>query len=131
MITQLLAHPILAWATTWLVHSTLLLGGVYLFERLRPHSAPRLREHLWRVAVFISLISASAVSFDFASYPAKRFEITQVEVMPADIDTEPAVAKRCVGQGDARRITFDSASRVAELGPLDRGARWKPLDATI
>ncbi len=92
MTAQWLGHPILAWATTWLVHSTLLLGAVWLFEILRPHSAPRLREHLWRIAVFISLISASAVSFDFASYPTKRFEITQVEVMPGEIKTDPARA---------------------------------------
>ena len=93
MMVQWLAHPFLAWATTWLFHSTLLLGAVWLFERLRPHSAPRLREHLWRVAIFVSLISASAVSSDFASYPTTRFEITQIDVPPGEIETEPKPAR--------------------------------------
>ena len=134
MIAQLLAHPILAWATTWLVHSTLLLGGVYLFERLRPHSAPRLREHLWRVAVFISLISASAVSFDFASYPAKRFEITQVEVTPGEIDTEPAVAvppRAPAGDSRAEPSAVAPTPEAAAENGVEFGKVIKPSPAWI
>ncbi len=67
MTTQL-TYPALLWLLNWLLHSSLLLSAAWLFETLKPNSAPRLREWLWRVALVFSLVSASAATLGLSVY---------------------------------------------------------------
>lgn len=117
MMTQWFAHPVLAWALTWLTHSTLLLGAVWLFERLWPQSTPRLREFLWRVAILASLVSASAVAANFTSYTTQRIEIPQVQVLRGDADIDPlpvAAPQPAIDDSGAQvRIDLEDAAVVS------------------
>ena len=53
-----LAFVALAWLGTYLVHSTLLLGGVWLLTK-RVFRAPRIGERMWRLAMVGGVITAS------------------------------------------------------------------------
>ena len=75
MITDLLTNPVMTWVFNWVLHSTLLLGGVYFFEKVRPKTAPKTREYLWRAALILSFVSASLVTNGVLLNP-----YTQVEV---------------------------------------------------
>ena len=55
---DLLVHLASIWLLNYLVHSTLLLGGVWLLTRLRPWS-PSVREVLWKTALLGSLVTAT------------------------------------------------------------------------
>ncbi len=52
-------QEVLAWIGTYLVHSTLLLGGAWLITRRLPNLAPRLQERVWRLAMLGGLVTAS------------------------------------------------------------------------
>lgn len=49
----------MSWLATYLLHSTLLLGGTWLALRIARNASPRLREALWRTALFSGLATAS------------------------------------------------------------------------
>lgn len=52
--------PIAGWLLTFLVHSTIWLGGVALFLRLQPSASAGLRDFLWRAALVASLVTPTA-----------------------------------------------------------------------
>lgn len=52
--------PIVSWLATLLLHSTLWLGGVALFLKLRPGAPAALRDLLWRAALAASLLTPTA-----------------------------------------------------------------------
>lgn len=54
-----LSAGVVSWLLTYLLHSTLLLGGTWLLLRLRP-MRPEWEETLWKVAAFGALITATA-----------------------------------------------------------------------
>lgn len=56
-----IAAPIISWIATYLLHSTCLLGGVWLLLRLRPGTGPSAREILWKMALIGGLISTPAL----------------------------------------------------------------------
>ncbi|MGD8380323.1 MAG: hypothetical protein PVI56_12020, partial [Gammaproteobacteria bacterium] len=56
---NILMMPLGDWLLTWFVHSVLLIGIVWLIERLRPGMAPRLRLWLWRGALAGALLTAT------------------------------------------------------------------------
>lgn len=67
-MTHLLAHAsgaisagVVSWLLTYLVHSTLLLGGTWVFLRLRP-LRPEWEETLWKLATFGAVLTAAAHS---------------------------------------------------------------------
>lgn len=51
---------IAGWLLTFLVHSTVWLGGAALFLRARPRASAGLRDFLWRAALVASLITPTA-----------------------------------------------------------------------
>ncbi|MGD2131640.1 MAG: M56 family metallopeptidase [Maricaulaceae bacterium] len=53
------ATNVLLWLATYAVHSTLLLGGVWAFERLWKRASPALLATLWRAALVAGVASAS------------------------------------------------------------------------
>ncbi|MEW6072102.1 MAG: M56 family metallopeptidase, partial [Planctomycetota bacterium] len=54
-----LATFALAWVGTYLVHSTLLLGGIWIFARGRGARAPRLLERLWTFGLLAGIATAT------------------------------------------------------------------------
>ena len=52
------AQAVLALATTYLMHSTILLGGVWLLVRLSRTSSHTLEEKLWKLAAVLGLLTA-------------------------------------------------------------------------
>ncbi len=50
---------VLAWAATYAIHSTLLIGGVALLVRLRQSLSPTSRDLLWKIALLGPLATAS------------------------------------------------------------------------
>jgi beta-lactamase regulating signal transducer with metallopeptidase domain len=52
--------PIAGWLLTFLVHSTIWLGGAALFLRLQPRASAGLRDFLWRAALVASLVTPTA-----------------------------------------------------------------------
>jgi hypothetical protein len=61
-MTNELSVAVWLWLVTYTLHSSLLLGGVWLFERLRRDASPALRETLWRAALFGALATATLQS---------------------------------------------------------------------
>src|SRR4029077_10271419 len=49
----------LSWGVTYLVHSTLLLGGVWIFLKLHRRAGHSLRETLWKTALVGGVVTAS------------------------------------------------------------------------
>jgi len=50
---------VLAWLGTYVLHSTLLLGGVWILSRRGLLSAPRLAERVWRMAILGGILTAA------------------------------------------------------------------------
>lgn len=113
MVAELFALPAFAFGVTYLLHSTLLLGGAWLVTRRMDRRALRLRERVWKFAVLGGFVTAGLQSaagvepllgrfeFALASHTAAR------EVEGLDL---PGVAAR-----EERR----SAAVEAALAALD------------
>ncbi len=77
-------------ALTYLLHSTLLLGGTWLFLRLARVRSWALRERIWKIALILPMLTAAlplpaswsrlptGVSFDWLA-PRTESNIAQVE----------------------------------------------------
>ncbi|MDP2530867.1 MAG: M56 family metallopeptidase [Candidatus Palauibacterales bacterium] len=57
----ILSAGVVSWLLTYLLHSTLLLGGTWVLLRLRP-MRPEWEETLWKLATFGALVTATAHS---------------------------------------------------------------------
>lgn len=66
-LSTLLPTLAAAWLTTYLLHSTLLLGAVWAASRLLGARAAALRTHLWRAALVGALVTASAQTSGFVT----------------------------------------------------------------
>lgn len=58
-MTNELSTVVLVWLATYALHSTCLLGGVWLFERVRSDASPTLRATLWRTALLGAIVTAT------------------------------------------------------------------------
>ena len=62
---------VLAWLLTYLVHSTILLGGAWVLAATRLVRAPAARDTLWKVALVGGILTASVYSlFPYQPYAA-------------------------------------------------------------
>jgi beta-lactamase regulating signal transducer with metallopeptidase domain len=59
-MADLIVAGLTAWLSTWLLHSTLLLGVAWIASRLLGARAAALRAHLWRAALVGALVTATA-----------------------------------------------------------------------
>ncbi|NNE34768.1 MAG: hypothetical protein HKN13_06010 [Rhodothermales bacterium] len=55
--------PLIEWLYTYLLHSTVLLGGAWLIVRFVPLHSSRAEEYIWKTAAFGALATATVVSF--------------------------------------------------------------------
>lgn len=83
------------WLLTYLVHSTVWLGVAWFALRLRPGSAPRSREAIWKTAMLGSLVSPTlAVTLFASSAPALLPFMNPVAVpMTAELATDAVPAE--------------------------------------
>ncbi len=81
-----------SWMLTFLVHSTLWLGGAWIFLRLRRGASAALRDFLWRGALVASLLTPTAqVAAGFAPLAgAWRFAAPQTAAAAAPAISAPA-----------------------------------------
>src|SRR5262245_5580765 len=74
------AAVVLSWSATYLVHSTGLLAGVWLFLKIHRSAGHALREGLWKTALVGSLLTASAQSL-----PAPHRTFADINLAIADL----------------------------------------------
>lgn len=127
-----IANEFLGWLGTYALHSTALLGGVIVFERLRTSASPALRETLWRIALLASIATATLHtsglvpstfgSFEFAidsgvtnlTAPGAETSTTQSGLDSVPAADRPAPIRATVGESSAA-----SSAAADSLGPAD------------
>jgi beta-lactamase regulating signal transducer with metallopeptidase domain len=95
MGAELLAAGVVAFALTYLIHSTLLLVGAWLLTNALPARSMRLRERVWRVAFLGGLVTAGlqlglGVQTPLAHWVLQTETLAAVEA-PAEIPAETPV----------------------------------------
>ncbi len=132
------ASPVLLlWLATYALHSCLLLGAAWLFERLRSNTSPAVREALWRTAMVGAILTATLQTSgvlpplsgaipvtvgrdDLTAAPLVEPLLTAAENYVAPIDSSPepeAAAGRAVRLDDtetARRSGGDVGAAPAD-----------------
>lgn len=78
--------PLLSWMGTYLVHSTLLIGGLWLAWRLAPPRSAAVRAGGWRLVVLAGLVTSLA---QVVLWPASGWQFTVATIPVADIETSP------------------------------------------
>jgi beta-lactamase regulating signal transducer with metallopeptidase domain len=85
----------LAWAGTYLIHSSLLLGAAWLLERVLPARLERARELAWRVALLVPIVSATVqAALGGAAAELRPPRLTLESLLPV-----PAAARLAAGGG--------------------------------
>ena len=128
MIDQIVLDlPILALFMKFMIASTLLLGGVWVLEKIGVINSPDMSESAWKLAIFASFVALLPVSFtsnnlvipinetvanEYAIAPESR----QTATVPAP-QPEPATAERPIirSESGAELISPDVQQRIDEL----------------
>jgi beta-lactamase regulating signal transducer with metallopeptidase domain len=91
-----LVLPLLAWIATYLVHSTGLFGGVWLYLRLFPKCGPAWREVLWKGALLGGIVTASVQSAGAVPQPFGELPLSLNSAwwhrLSGSTEAQPAVA---------------------------------------
>ena len=131
---NLFAFPIVRLTLAYLLHSTLLLGGTWLFLRVARVRSWALRERMWKLAVILPLItatmplpaawsrSAGRLSFErfVPELPSAESDVAQVE----EPKRVPIVAVGLSADAD-KTLNMDDAPRAAEPRMVGHGPRLK------
>jgi beta-lactamase regulating signal transducer with metallopeptidase domain len=131
---NLFAFPIVRLTLAYLLHSTLLLGGTWLFLRVARVRSWALRERMWKLAVIVPLItaamplpaawsrSAGRLSFErfVPELPSAESDVAQVE----EPKRVPIVAVGLSADVD-KTLDVDDAPRAAEPRMVGQGPRLK------
>lgn len=120
MIETIINHPDFAealafigrWGLTYLVHSTLLIAGVWLFDRLRPRLRDETRELLWRGALAGGFVTSMIV-----------MALPHVTIAPT-VRLDPLV--KIVDAG-SHAILPDASSFVAPVGVVSATPSEMPV----
>ncbi len=117
---HLVTFPIARLALAYLLHSTLLLGGTWLFVRASRLRSWALEERLWKLAVILPLITAAIPLPAAWSRPLARLNFGRV-VLPQQT-LEPATAPIAVTRHPV--IAFESSpADQTDLPVMDDAAR--------
>ena len=99
MLANEIALGALAWLLTYAVHSTVLLGLVWLATKRGMLPAVRVREALWRTALLGGILSAS-VQTGFGYEPfGGRFAL-ESETVAGPVDTPPPASSKRFGRSE-------------------------------
>jgi hypothetical protein len=118
-------HGLLAWAATYLLHSTVLLSAAWGVSRLLAGRGLRLEERLWKVALVGALLTAT-VQTGVASLPAASSPVERAALgtgVPAAAPA-PAVPAEPV---DFQELSTRAAAPVAQTAPDPRLGRLSAL----
>lgn len=101
----------LSWLLTYLAHGTLLLSSAWLLTRVVGAERLRLRERIWRTALFGALLTSTAqVALDVAPLAGRLDLGSPAELAEAGTVAEPAVLTAAVvpdGHGPLAERLFD------------------------
>lgn len=106
---------LVAWLLTYLLHSTLLLGGAWLLERLGAVRSPAARDSLWKVALLGGLVTATAQLALRVEPRTARVSLSASAGSPF-IDVAGEVPRRAPPAARATRVeppSWDGASLTA------------------
>lgn len=112
-------HGLLAWAATYLLHSTLLLGAAWAVSRVLAGRSLRLEERLWKAALVGAIVTAT-IQTGVASLPAVPAAAPALEATgaaPASAAAEPI----------ARTLTPTAATTATAATPDPRLSRLSAL----
>ena len=112
---------LVAWLLTYLLHSTLLIGGAWLLERVGAVRSPLSRDTLWKVALVGGLLTASAQL-------ALRLQPYAGHVALSSRADSPFIAVDAVRPADSVRATLTAAS--ARTAAADAPALTAPTVPT-
>src|SRR5688572_20769208 len=107
----------LTWLSTYLLHSTLLLGAAWAIGRLLGARAPALRTHLWRAALVGALVTATLQSAGLVT-----------RLPQADLDADRVRAAFALDHRPAARAAAPVAEPVA-VARATTAARAAPARA--
>jgi hypothetical protein len=102
------AALVLSWSATYLIHSTGLFAGVWLFLRFHRTAGHALRETLWKTALVGSIVTASAQML-----PAPRPAFTDITVSIDELRSPPAVP---LASAESRDPAAGTGSSKADAG---------------
>lgn len=89
-------HGLLAWAATYLLHSTLLLGAAWAVSRALDGRSLRLEERLWKAALVGAVVTAT-IQTGVASLPAVAVTAPALEAAGASTASAAPVTPRGPG----------------------------------
>src|SRR3990172_2054739 len=112
---------LVAWLLTYLLHSTLLIGGAWLLERVGAVRSPLSRDTLWKVALVGGLLTAAAQL-------ALRLQPYAGHVALSSRADSPFIAVDAVRPADSVRATLTAAS--ARTAAADAPALTAPTVPT-
>lgn len=109
------------WALTYLLHSTVLLGGAWLLQRVRAIRDPATLNLLWRAAALGGLVSATSVTLLELSGPARAPAYASLEVRAVErAEGAPAEADPASVSGAPLRLGL-FAPDAATIAPAAAG----------
>jgi bla regulator protein blaR1 len=104
------------WVLTYLVHSTVLIGAVWVATELNWVRAPEARDFLWKFALVAGVVSATGarMSTRFTNDTAQFDMMTRVEAVAVDHTSSDMLPNRVV----------ESGSQAVVRGPLKWNDGW-------
>ncbi len=146
------AQPVTAWMLTYLLHSTLLLGGAWLLGRLLGERRLALQETAWKVALVGGVLTASlqlglalepwagqvslaaggtsavtAGSAEGAAIEASRAVPTPAGEVDADERTDGVVLVGFAASGAGMAVSNNAPPAAVQASPAEAGPRLWPL----
>lgn len=110
-MNEFLSLPPLAWLANYLLHSTVLLGAVWLLDISGVLASARRREFVWRLAFFGALLTASVQFLVPSVSLTGEPQIPLVQLSDSGIAATPRVVP------DAPADTSDNATTHAQFAP--------------
>ena len=127
-MTNELSGVVLLWLATYALHSTVLLGGAWLFDYARRDLSPSVRATLWRCALLGSIVTATLHTSGIVPPLSAEIRLAVTQTGAA-ADAGTSMAARSVdaaASGSAAR----SDTRGPDVGGADATAvRARPRDA--
>jgi beta-lactamase regulating signal transducer with metallopeptidase domain len=111
-MTSSLVTTILLWLGAYALHSTLFLGGVFLFERTWKRASPALLGSLWRTALVAGAITATVQATGMIQPLAGRLPVAVENAVVAATIVEPVPSQPATPAPIAASTADDPAAAI-------------------
>ncbi|MGE5193460.1 MAG: M56 family metallopeptidase [Deltaproteobacteria bacterium] len=121
----------LSWGTMYLVHSTALLAGAWLFLKCHRRAGHGLRETLWKTALVGSIVTASVEMLPLPRGPFGDVTFSLADVRtPAPAASAAPLDLAAMAKADGLEASFCGTYPVAERDSIREGGEivWVPAD---